>query len=449
MKAETEAVRGAGLSEGRSLSCRRTGRHRTGILLALVLLCILLLPVPSQAASFSASLTASYQAGTKRTWKQMPNGRYIYATSSGTRTYGFLNIGKRWYYFNRQGYLASGWFKLGSYTYHAAETGTPGTTLGELGGGYTLIKGTYYVFNSTQKMGTYGRWKSGWVKYDGRTFYYNPTTRKKASGFTKISSKYYYFAPTSDAKTTGALKTGWQTINGKKYYFRTSGKTGVVGSAYTSATVKIGSKYYTFGADGALKSSSSPKSGSSSSSSSSTSGSSSSSSGTSKSTEAATEAAVRASGKNSRFIEYIGTLARADMKKTGVLASITVAQAILESNYGKSTLAVYAHNLFGMKASSGKPSYRVRTAEYINGRKIYVYASFRKYSTWAESVADHSNHLLTSRKGSGLRYKGLKGEKNYKKAAQIIKNGGYATAPTYVSALCSVIRRYNLTRFDK
>ena len=72
------------------------------------------------------------------------------------------------------------------------------------------------------------------------------------------------------------------------------------------------------------------------------------------------------------FVNYIGPLAAADMKATGVLASVTAAQAILESNYGTSELAAMTHNLFGMKAklsgntwpsSWGGPVYTKKTKE--------------------------------------------------------------------------------------
>lgn len=66
-----------------------------------------------------------------------------------------------------------------------------------------------------------------------------------------------------------------------------------------------------------------------------------------------------------------------------------------------------------------------------------------------ESIADHSAYLLGAKKGEALRYAGLKGEKDYKKAVQIIKDGGYATAPDYVNKVCSIIEKYNLTAYDQ
>ena len=77
-----------------------------------------------------------------------------------------------------------------------------------------------------------------------------------------------------------------------------------------------------------------------------------------------------------------------------------------------------------------------------------ITADFRKYPCIEDSIADHSAYLLGAKNGSNLRYKGLANEQDYKTAAQIIKNGGYATSLTYVDKLCNLIKQWNLTRFD-
>lgn len=160
------------------------------------------------------------------------------------------------------------------------------------------------------------------------------------------------------------------------------------------------------------------------------------------------------------FVEKIGLLAAADMKKSGVLASVTTAQAILESGYGRTDLAINANNLFGMKCMlsgntwggstwDGQREYWKYTEEQSTHGEIYkVYANFRKYDDWSESIADHSAYLTGAKSGGVLRYAGLAGEKRYRAAAQIIKNGGYATDINYVSKLCNIIERWDLTRFD-
>lgn len=162
----------------------------------------------------------------------------------------------------------------------------------------------------------------------------------------------------------------------------------------------------------------------------------------------------------SQFIKKIGPIAQADAEKSGVMASVTLAQAILESGWGKSDLAQKANNMFGMKTSlsgntwngsvwDGKSKYTKKTAEYDkNNNKYYITASFRKYPSVEDSVADHSAYLIHAKNGSSLRYKGLAAAKTYKKQLTIIKNGGYATSKTYVSDLCDIIKRYNLDDWD-
>ena len=145
------------------------------------------------------------------------------------------------------------------------------------------------------------------------------------------------------------------------------------------------------------------------------------------------------------FIEKIGAFASADMKKTKILASLTVAQAILESGWGKSGLTAKANNLFGIKAGTswkGKV-YNVATNEYLNGKYVTVIASFRAYASWAESIADHSA-LLTG----AARYKNLVGDTDYKRVCKNVQADGYATAPNYATSLIALIEAYGLTKFD-
>ena len=160
----------------------------------------------------------------------------------------------------------------------------------------------------------------------------------------------------------------------------------------------------------------------------------------------------------SDIVAKVGPLFTADQKKTGVLASVSMAQFILESAYGKSELAQNANNCFGMKSRlsgntwSGSTwdgsSYLKKTQEYTNGQYITVTASFRKYTCVEDSIADHSAYLLGAMNGSKKRYDGLKGMTNYRAAIQLIKDGGYATSPTYVDNLCNVIEKWNLTKYD-
>lgn len=178
------------------------------------------------------------------------------------------------------------------------------------------------------------------------------------------------------------------------------------------------------------------------------------------STSSALKASALKSLTEAQVIEKVGSLFTADQKKTGILASISLAQFILESGYGKSELAQNANNLFGMKCSlsgntwsgsawDGKSKYTKKTQEQnADGSYKTITADFRKYPDIAKSIADHSAYLLGAKNGSKLRYAGLKGCKDYKKAAQILKGGGYATSHTYVSKLCSIVEKWKLTKYD-
>ncbi len=173
-----------------------------------------------------------------------------------------------------------------------------------------------------------------------------------------------------------------------------------------------------------------------------------------------TQASVLKNLSESDAIKKVGALFTADQKKSGILASVSLAQFILESGYGKSELAQNANNIFGMKCSlsgntwggsswDGKSKYTKKTQEQNpDGSYETITADFRKYPCIEDSIADHSAYLLGAMNGKKLRYDGLKGCTDYKKAVQIIKDGGYATSLTYVEKLCSIIEKWNLTDYD-
>jgi uncharacterized FlgJ-related protein len=143
------------------------------------------------------------------------------------------------------------------------------------------------------------------------------------------------------------------------------------------------------------------------------------------------------------FISKIGSFAMVDQKKTGILASLTIAQAILESNWGKSGLTTSANNLFGIKGAYKGQSITMPTTEYRNGIKKTENATFRKYPSWAESLEDHSSLFLRLD-----RYKNLRGETDYKTACKNVQSDGYATDPAYASKLIGLIEKYNLTKYN-
>lgn len=162
------------------------------------------------------------------------------------------------------------------------------------------------------------------------------------------------------------------------------------------------------------------------------------------------------------FIAKIAPFAMEDSVTSGVLPSITIAQGALESAWGLSGLTINANNLFGIKASSDwkGPVYNVITKEYSkpvydsNGKLIQadfwyeVIAPFRKYNNWLESIRDHGE-FFTGTEWRKNNYKNVVGEKDYRKAAQALKDAGYATDPDYPQKLISIIENYELYKYDQ
>ena len=154
--------------------------------------------------------------------------------------------------------------------------------------------------------------------------------------------------------------------------------------------------------------------------------------------------------KQKNFIKAIGESAKKDMQTSHILASITTAQAILESGYGTSELAKKANALFGIKKNgwTGK-TYTVKYKEEINGKLVWKTSVFRKYDSYADSITDHSLYLMTRKAdGKNLTYKKVVGECNYKKAAQALQNAGYSSYSNYANMLCNLIKKYKLTQYD-
>ena len=115
------------------------------------------------------------------------------------------------------------------------------------------------------------------------------------------------------------------------------------------------------------------------------------------------------------FIQDIAPFAQRIQKDHGILASIVMAQAIHESNWGRSILAEKGKNLFGIKGAYQGQSITLKTWEVIDGRSVYTDAAFRKYPSWYESFEDLVNLYKNGVSWDRTKYKGVVGEKDYKK----------------------------------
>jgi len=141
--------------------------------------------------------------------------------------------------------------------------------------------------------------------------------------------------------------------------------------------------------------------------------------------------------------EYINTykdLAVSEMKRSGVPASITLAQGMIESNFGRSRLSIEANNHFGIKCHNGWKGPTINHDDDIRND------CFRKYRSPEESFYDHSDFLR-----SGSRYAFLfdLSPTDYKGWAHGLKKAGYATNPDYANMLIRKIEENNLMIFDR
>ncbi len=140
------------------------------------------------------------------------------------------------------------------------------------------------------------------------------------------------------------------------------------------------------------------------------------------------------------YIEQFATLAVEEMYRSGIPASITLAQGLLESGYGLSELAVKGNNHFGIKCHNNWTGGRMY---YDDDRKGEC---FRKYKSPEDSYRDHSDFLRYRD-----RYKFLFDYKvtDYKSWAHGLKKAGYATDPAYPKKLINLIETYGLHEYDK
>jgi peptidoglycan hydrolase-like protein with peptidoglycan-binding domain len=144
------------------------------------------------------------------------------------------------------------------------------------------------------------------------------------------------------------------------------------------------------------------------------------------------------------FISLIVNGAVKGHKEFGILASLTLAQAILESGWGESQLSRTANNLFGIKAFYDWEGevLSLPTTEYYNDESQTVTANFRKYETLNDSILDHSRLL------SYTRYIPVRNTSDYREACYLVWECGYATDPDYPKKLIAIIEDNQLQEFD-
>ena len=147
------------------------------------------------------------------------------------------------------------------------------------------------------------------------------------------------------------------------------------------------------------------------------------------------------------FIQKVAPIAESEQRQSHVLASITIAQAALESDWGQSELSQKYNNLFGVKGT-GTNSAMMTTKEYVNGQWVTVKASFAVYPSWAASIAAHTKLLVDGLEGDQNHYEQVVNATNYETAAEALQANGYATDPNYAQKLIAIIQKYKLYQYD-
>lgn len=151
---------------------------------------------------------------------------------------------------------------------------------------------------------------------------------------------------------------------------------------------------------------------------------------------------------NVDFIYKISALIKAENERRGnpLFSSVVIAQACLETGFGKSEIMMKANAIFGIKAFEswkGK-TYSARTREVYDNNPVYINDTFRAYSSFEESISDYFD-LITKNK----RYRRAITAETPRSCIEEIKKGGYATDPEYVKLVMDIIEKYNLQYFDK
>ncbi|MCC4421733.1 glucosaminidase domain-containing protein, partial [Limosilactobacillus reuteri] len=378
----------------------------------------------SQAQSLNVSLVAvtpkAAETVPQNGWQTEDGNSYYY--KDGQKLTGQQNIDGKDYYFNDQGQQQKDYFlNQNNHTYYFR---ADGTRLND--GFYTNWGRTYYFQADGSRLDNnfYTNWgRTYYFQADGsrldnnfytnwgRTYYFQADGSRLDNNFYTNWGRTYYFGD-DGARWDNRFYSNW----GRMYYFGSDGARwdnrfmnafgnvyyfGNDGSRATNTTINLGYGDLTFDDQGRLSS-------------------------------------------NNAFIGSIVNGAIQGWTQHQILPSLTLAQAILESAWGKSTLASTYHNLFGIKGSYNGMSVNMPTYEEYGGRMVLINDAFRRYPDNNASVQDHTDFLIKN-----SRYHNLIGVRDANTATYLIRADGYATASTYTSSLRNVINTYDLTRYDR
>lgn len=150
------------------------------------------------------------------------------------------------------------------------------------------------------------------------------------------------------------------------------------------------------------------------------------------------------------FVNKMSDSVQNTARKNNLYSSVTLAQMILESSYGKSELATKANNYFGIKGSYYGATYSKKSLEYDSkGKPYYAVSKFKKYPSVQASIDDYANHMRNGVTWDHKYYSGVWREnaKNYQAATKAL-NAKYSTNGIYATHLNKLITTYHLDKLD-
>lgn len=154
--------------------------------------------------------------------------------------------------------------------------------------------------------------------------------------------------------------------------------------------------------------------------------------------------------KNEEFINRLVPVSKELHQTYGILPSIIIGQAILESDWGQSELSSKYNNLFGIKSfSPNDDSVKLKTKEYKDGKWIEINANFKVYASWEDCMRDHTLLFVNGVDWDPYLYQGVLLASDYKTAAKALQASGYATDPDYAYKITSVIEKNELFKYDQ
>lgn len=148
------------------------------------------------------------------------------------------------------------------------------------------------------------------------------------------------------------------------------------------------------------------------------------------------------------FIRIVAPIAQKEDRPYGIFPSITIAQACLESDYGRSELARKYNNLFGVKGTDPNTSQVMTTKEFVNGQWHIIHGRFQIYDSYDSAIHAHTMLFVRGTTWNPNQYQHVLNAKDYISQAKALETDGYATDPGYAVKLINIVQEFNLTQYD-